>query len=91
MHDSDSSISEIEWPRRTEKSCIALKSSASVAKQHGTYSDLSSTPQQVCLSIKITTRMAILAHKRKVMKQVCFWRSKWGIPGSFCLRYHWTE
>ena len=52
MHDSDSSISEIEWPRRTEKSCIALKSSASVAKQHGTYSDLSSTPNKYAYQSK---------------------------------------
>jgi len=34
MHDSDSYISEIECPKRTEKSCIALKSCASVANNN---------------------------------------------------------
>ena len=34
MHDSDSYISEIECPKRTEKSCMALKSCASVANNN---------------------------------------------------------
>jgi hypothetical protein len=82
-HDSDSYISEIECPKRTEKSCIALKSCASVANnniEHIVICPLHATSMPINQD---HNKDGYPGTQKEGHEQVCFWRSKWGIPGSF--------
>jgi len=90
MHDSDSYISEIECPKRTEKSCIALKSCASVANnnmEHIVICPLHATSMPINQN---HNKMAILAHRRKVTNRFAFGQVNGEFQDPF-LRYHWIE
>jgi len=79
MHGSDSYISEIECPKRTEKSCIALKSCASVANnnmEHVVICPLHATSMPINQD---HNKDGYPVTQKEGHEQVCFWRSKWGI------------
>lgn len=72
-------ISEIEWLRRTEKSCLALKSSASVANnnmEHVVICHLHETNMPINQNHS-RNGYPILAHKRKIMNKLLL-EKQWG-------------
>jgi len=87
MHGSDSYISEIECPKRTEKSCIALKSCASVANnnmEHVVICPLHATSMPINQD---HNKDGYPGTQKEGHEQVCFWRSKWGIRWITCLSF----